>query len=93
MPGAQRYWMRGRYAGRVDVPYSTLGPYDPAYSGTSVVLTQLHCHTTASDGTHTPATIVEYYLEAGYEALAITDHDKMTDASPPGSPRPSAATR
>jgi hypothetical protein len=42
------------------------------------VLTQVHCHTNQSDGSHTPATIVANYLAAGYGALAITDHDKVT---------------
>ena len=41
-------------------------------------LTQLHCHTTQSDGSHTPEQIVADYLGAGYGALAITDHDKLT---------------
>ncbi len=37
----------------------------------------LHTHTTASDGTDTPAQIVENALAAGLEALAITDHDTL----------------
>lgn len=37
----------------------------------------LHTHTTASDGTETPAEIVESALAAGLEALAITDHDTL----------------
>ncbi|MBI3924572.1 MAG: PHP domain-containing protein [Armatimonadetes bacterium] len=36
---------------------------------------ELHCHTTASDGRHTPEEIVELARAAGLSALAITDHD------------------
>jgi predicted metal-dependent phosphoesterase TrpH len=35
----------------------------------------LHSHTTASDGTFTPAELVMAAGDAGLEALAITDHD------------------
>ena len=37
----------------------------------------LHTHTTASDGSETPAAVVAMAAEAGLEALAITDHDTM----------------
>jgi 3',5'-nucleoside bisphosphate phosphatase len=35
----------------------------------------LHLHTTASDGTYTPAQVVELAQRCGLSALAITDHD------------------
>jgi hypothetical protein len=35
----------------------------------------LHCHSTASDGTLTPAELVTAGAEAGLDVLAITDHD------------------
>jgi 3',5'-nucleoside bisphosphate phosphatase len=35
----------------------------------------LHTHTTFSDGTHTPADLVERARKAGLAAVAITDHD------------------
>src|SRR5438876_303100 len=35
----------------------------------------LHTHTTASDGEHSPAALVEKAAAIGLEALAITDHD------------------
>lgn len=38
---------------------------------------ELHCHTTYSDGTLTPAALVERAVAAGVRALAITDHDTM----------------
>jgi hypothetical protein len=54
------------------------GPYDPEFSPGATVLTQLHCHTTGSDGSQSPATVVASYLNRGYGALAITDHNVDT---------------
>lgn len=36
-----------------------------------------HTHTTASDGEYTPAQVVNIYKDAGYDVLAITDHDTL----------------
>lgn len=38
-------------------------------------LIDLHCHSTASDGTLTPAQLVAAGADAGLDVLAITDHD------------------
>ena len=38
---------------------------------------ELHCHTTYSDGTLTPAELVNKAVNAGVKALAITDHDTV----------------
>ncbi|MGB3295486.1 MAG: PHP domain-containing protein [Phormidesmis sp.] len=38
---------------------------------------ELHSHTTCSDGSLTPAALVEFAAERGVKALAITDHDTM----------------
>ena len=38
----------------------------------------LHTHTLESDGDSTPAEVVRWYAEHGYDFLAITDHDKVT---------------
>lgn len=35
----------------------------------------LHIHTTASDGSFSPAEVVELAARAGYAAVAVTDHD------------------
>ena len=35
----------------------------------------MHIHTTASDGSNAPAVVVRMAAEAGYQAIAITDHD------------------
>ena len=38
-----------------------------------------HCHTTYSDGAHSPSEAVRKYREAGYDFLYITEHvDKLT---------------
>jgi predicted metal-dependent phosphoesterase TrpH len=37
----------------------------------------LHCHTTCSDGSKTPAEIVQLAKEIGLSGLAITDHDSI----------------
>ncbi|MCD6361717.1 MAG: PHP domain-containing protein [Armatimonadetes bacterium] len=39
----------------------------------------LHLHTTASDGLVTPQEAVELYQGAGYDFLAITDHNTVVD--------------
>ena len=73
----RRLWAELRY-GEIAVsgPY-TSGPYLPG------VLTQLHVHTTESDGALSPAAVVAQYAAAGYGALALTDHDLVT-AQPAG---------
>jgi len=38
---------------------------------------ELHCHTTRSDGSLTPAELVKYAAQRDVKALAITDHDTM----------------
>ena len=45
--------------------------------GTQHVRTELHCHTTASDGRHTPAEVVRLAHQRGVALLAITDHDTL----------------
>ncbi len=37
----------------------------------------LHAHSTASDGSRTPESLVELALEIGLSALALTDHDTL----------------
>jgi hypothetical protein len=38
----------------------------------------LHTHTSESDGDSTPAEVVRWYADHGYDFLVITDHDKIT---------------
>lgn len=46
---------------------------------------QLHAHTTESDGWLSPVALRRYHAQAGYDVLAITDHDRLT-AIPPSHP-------
>ena len=39
----------------------------------------LHCHTSNSDGALKPQATVDAYAALGYDFLAITDHDQLTD--------------
>jgi hypothetical protein len=43
----------------------------------TVVFADLHCHSTASDGSLTPAQVVRRAYQAGLRALALTDHDTL----------------
>lgn len=40
-------------------------------------LIDLHCHSTASDGSLTPSELVRKAIDAGLRAVAITDHDTV----------------
>src|SRR5947209_14483330 len=42
----------------------------------------LHLHTTCSDGTYTPAQVVELARRCGLSALAVTDHDTLGGIAP-----------
>ena len=41
----------------------------------------LHAHSTVSDGSLTPSALVAAYRAAGYDAVAITDHEVLRDHS------------
>ena len=41
----------------------------------------LHIHTTASDGTWTPAELVQQAQAVGLGALAVTDHDSVANVA------------
>ena len=42
----------------------------------------LHLHTTFSDGTYTPAEVVDLARRSGLSAIAITDHDTLAGIAP-----------
>jgi len=46
-----------------------------------------HCHTTESDGGLSVEDAVAWYADHGYDALAITDHNRLTSARPADGPR------
>jgi predicted metal-dependent phosphoesterase TrpH len=47
----------------------------PSPTGVRVVRIDLHTHSTASDGTDTPAELVRNAAAAGLDVVALTDHD------------------
>lgn len=42
----------------------------------------LHLHTSASDGTWTPAVLIENLIRAGITVFAVTDHDSVENVTP-----------
>jgi predicted metal-dependent phosphoesterase TrpH len=50
----------------------------------------LHCHSTASDGTLSPAELVIAGANAGLDVIAITDHDTTGGWAPASAARPEA---
>lgn len=62
-----------------------LNPYaDVDWASTGRCKANLHAHTTCSDGTLSPAEVIDAYAAHGYDALAITDHDTFRNASGTG---------
>jgi predicted metal-dependent phosphoesterase TrpH len=53
-----------------------------------VIRIDLHCHSTASDGTLTPAELVRAGAAAGLDVMAITDHDTTGGWEPAAAARP-----
>ena len=64
---------------------SLFNPYQPATNRYKV---QLHCHTTNSDGADAPAALMAAYEAAGYDAVAITDHNPFGGGVNPPTPDP-----
>lgn len=63
--------------------YTIHNPYKDG--GKLALKGQLHCHTTNSDGAQSPFDVVTAYKNAGYEFIAITDHNYITpDPGVPG---------
>jgi 3',5'-nucleoside bisphosphate phosphatase len=46
-------------------------------ANTASPFVDLHCHSTASDGTFAPADVVQLAVRSGLSALALTDHDTI----------------
>jgi len=57
-----------------------------------VTTIDLHCHSTASDGTLTPAELVVAGAEAGLDVMAITDHDTTGGWQAAAAARPAGLT-
>jgi 3',5'-nucleoside bisphosphate phosphatase len=52
----------------------------------------LHCHSTASDGTLSPAELMVAGVHAGLDVMAITDHDTTGGWAPAAAARPDGLT-
>lgn len=63
------------------LPTGGIGPWDGADG--NWLRCQLHAHTTESDGWLSPEMLRRYHAQAGYDVLAITDHDRLTSPPPP----------
>ena len=70
----QNIWdiLSTQYAGK---KWFLVNPYT---GGANTYKGQLHSHSTGSDGNDTPAALADAYHTAGYNFLAITDHDALT---------------
>ena len=57
----------------------TLNPYSNVnWTTDGQFKANLHTHTTNSDGYYAPTNVIDRYHSGGYDALAITDHDRVT---------------
>ncbi len=70
------------------IRWPTLCIFTSTYNACDVIY-DLHSHTTASDGSLDPDSLVSYAAECGVDVLAITDHDTLDafdqiDGSAPG---------
>lgn len=61
---------------RNPLPVGSIAPFDDAPG--VWLRCALHTHTTNSDGWLPPAMLRRYHATAGYDVLAITDHDQFT---------------
>jgi len=58
----------------------TCSPVDLFSAPGTFLKANLHSHTTESDGRLSPSDLVAFYREAGYGLVAVTDHNRLTDA-------------
>lgn len=75
------YWLRTNRKRWVKYDYTGFSPDAPERpldaDGISV---ELHCHTDASsDGVMTPDQLVYYYASNGFDAVAVTDHNTVSN--------------
>ena len=54
-------------------------PWAPALAGKPFLRGNLHTHTTNSDGRASPQETVDWFASNGYQLLALTDHNRVTD--------------
>jgi hypothetical protein len=59
--------------------HSGRGRFRDAMDVTTFQRGNLHTHTSESDGDHPPEDVAAWYRDHGYNFLAISDHNKLTD--------------
>lgn len=65
----------GASAFKVDIDYTINNPYaNVDWKAVNQYKTELHCHTTATDGGNTLKEMIEKHYELGYDIMAVTDH-------------------
>ncbi|MBD3241673.1 MAG: hypothetical protein GF331_13870 [Chitinivibrionales bacterium] len=60
-------------------PAIVLNPYDSVdWASCGRHKANLHTHTTESDGSMSPSTVIDHYHSRGYAVLALADHNEVT---------------
>lgn len=63
------------------IPRGARGHFRDNLDVTAFQRGNIHTHTTESDGHQDPEEVAEWYRDHGYNFLAITDHNRLTDPS------------
>lgn len=58
------------------------GPWSPSLADKPWLRGNLHTHTTNSDGRLSPQETIDWFSSNGYDVLALTDHNSITDPAP-----------
>lgn len=61
-----------------DGPFSEVKTIEVIFKPQGWYKGQLHCHTTNSDGVLPVSQVIQVYREAGYDFVAVSDHNKVT---------------
>ena len=71
--------MPTRSTGEIVSPAGPASPWAEEVAGLPWLRGNVHCHTTESDGRFTPQQTVDWFAGAGYQFLALTEHNRITD--------------
>src|SRR5688572_7579106 len=61
------------------MPLHLDSPYPASIEGTRWLRGNLHTHSTRSDGRIPPQEVIRRYADLGYDFLALSDHDVVSD--------------
>lgn len=65
----------------IETPTDGRVMYNPYATGGEWYKGQMHCHSTQSDGAFSPQDVVSRYADLGYDFIALTDHEKITEVT------------